>query len=135
MDYRIGKNYSVFMNVYSDVISDVPEGFKSYFNTPKNRLNAGIANSGLGKKERIGFNIMMRWQDKIDWEGELANGPVDAFATMDMQVSYQLPKIHSSIRIGGTNVTNKYYKNAYGNPRVGGLYYASFIYNLKKSSH
>ena len=78
----------------------------------------------------FGFNVMMRWQDKINWEGELANGPVKAFATIDAQLSYKLPKIKSSIRIGGTNITNKYYQNAFANPRIGGLYYTSFIYNL-----
>ena len=112
------------------MITDVPEGFKSYFNTPKYRLNAGFANSGLGKKERFGFNVTMRWQDGFEWEGELANGPVKSFATIDAQVSYKLPKIKSSLRLGGTNITNNYYQNAFGNPRIGGLYYASFMYNL-----
>ena len=130
MDYRIKKNYSAFFNVYSDVITDVPSGFKSYFNAPKYKLNAGFANSGLGKKERIGFNIMMRWQDGLDWEGELANGPLPAFATADAQVSYKLPVIKSMIRIGGTNIFNKYYKNAYASPMIGGLYYVGFLYNL-----
>ena len=130
IDYRMHKNSSLFFNMYSDVITDVPEGFKSYFNTPKYRLNAGFANSGLGKKERFGFNVTMRWQDGFEWEGELANGPVKSFATIDAQVSYKLPKIKSSLRLGGTNITNNYYQNAFGNPRIGGLYYASFMYNL-----
>ena len=129
-DYRMGKNYSVFFNAYSDVIKDVPAGFKSYFNTPKYRINAGFGNAGLGKSERISFNVMMRWQDAFEWEGELANGPVESFTTVDAQVSYKLPKIKSLFRIGGTNVTNKYYQNAYGNPKIGGLYYVSFVYNL-----
>ncbi len=130
MDYRMKKNYSAFFNAYSDVITDVPSGFKSYFNAPKYKLNAGFANSGLGKKERVGFNIMMRWQDALDWEGELANGPLPAFATADAQVSYTFPAIKSTIRIGGTNIFNKYYKNAYAAPMIGGVYYAGFLYNL-----
>jgi len=130
LDYRVKKNYSVFMNVYSDVITDVPAGFKSYFNAPKYRLNTGFANSGLGKKERVSFNVMMHWQDGFDWEGELANGPLPAFATVDAQVSYKFPVIKSAIRIGGTNIFNRYYKNAYANPMIGGLYYAGFLYNL-----
>ena len=50
MDYRLKNNYSLFFNAYSDVITDVPSGFNAYFNTPKYRFNAGIANSGLGQK-------------------------------------------------------------------------------------
>jgi outer membrane receptor protein involved in Fe transport len=126
----MAKNYSMFFNAYSDVITDVPAGFKSYFNTPKYRFNAGFANAGLGKKERIGFNVMMRWQDSFNWEGELANGPLKSFTTIDAQVSYKIPKMKSVIRVGGTNITNKYYQNAYGNPKIGGMYYASFLYNL-----
>ncbi len=130
MDYRIKNNWSTFFNFYSDVITGVPAGFKSYFNAPKYKLNAGIANSGLGKKQKVGFNIMMRWQDSFNWEGDLANGPLNAFATVDAQVSYKFPSKKTMIRVGGTNIFNRYYKNGYGNPMIGGLYYASFIYNL-----
>ena len=130
MNYRMGNNYSAFFNVYSDVITDVPAGFKSYFNTSKYRFNAGFANDGLGKNKRVGFNIMMRWQDAFEWEGELANGPLVAFTTVDAQVSYQFPKIKSTLRLGGTNIFNHYYKNAYANPAIGGLYYTAFIYNF-----
>ncbi len=130
VDYKIGNNYSAFMNVYSDVITDVPAGFKAYFNAPKYKFNAGFGNSGLGKSKRVSFNVMMRWQDEFEYEGELANGPVPSFATVDAQVSYKIQKIKSQVRIGGTNVFNKYYKNAYGHPEVGGLYYVGFAYNI-----
>ena len=130
VDYRMKKNYSFFGNLYSDVITDIPKGFKSYFNTPKYRLNAGFANSGLGKKERVAFNIMLRWQDAFKWEGELANGPLPSFTTVDAQLSYMLPTIKSTFRLGGTNLFNKYYKNAYANPAIGAVYYVGFMYNL-----
>ncbi|MGK2861268.1 MAG: TonB-dependent receptor domain-containing protein [Chitinophagaceae bacterium] len=130
MDYRMRKNYSMFINVYSDVITDVPSGFKAYFNTPKYRMNAGFANDGMGKNKKVGFNIMMRWQDAFEWEGELANGPLKAFATVDAQVSYTFPKIKSTIRLGGTNIFNHYYQNGYANPSIGGLYYAMYAFNL-----
>lgn len=130
VDYRIKKNWSAFLNVYSDEISGVPAGFKSYFNSPKYRLNSGLANSGFGKNERLAFNIMMRWQDAFDWEGELANGPINAFATADAQVSYKFPSKKTLLRLGGTNIFNRYYKSAYANPMIGGLYYVGFMYNL-----
>ncbi len=130
LDYRMKKNFSLFFNGYSDVITDVPEGFKAYFNTPKYRFNAGIGNTGLGKKERLGFNIMMRWQDGFNWEGELASGPLDAFTTLDAQLSYRLPRLKSMIRLGGTNITNQYYQTGYGMPKTGGLYYAAYLYNF-----
>jgi len=132
IDYLLGnkKHSSIFFNVYSDVITDVPSGFKSYFNTPKYRMNAGFANTGFGKGDRVSFSALLRWQDAFQWEGELANGPLNAFTTADAQVSYKFPKIKSTVRLGATNILNHYYKNAYGNPQIGGMYYMSFAYNL-----
>ena len=130
LDYRMPRNYSLFFNGYTDVITDVPTGFQSFFNTPKYRFNTGVANSGLGKKKLWGFNLLFRWQDAFQWDGELANGPVDAFSTLDAQVSYKLPKIKSVVKLGGTNVFNKYYKTGYANPEIGGVYYVSFGFNI-----
>ena len=130
LEYQLPNNFSAFFNVYSDVITDVPSGFQSFFNTPKYRLNIGFANSGLGKSKHFGFNAMLHWQDAFMWDGELANGPVNAFTSVDAQVSYNIPKIKSMIKLGGSNIFNHYYKNAYANPEVGGLYYVSFGYNL-----
>ena len=129
-DYQLPNNFSAFLNAYSDVITDVPSGFQSFFNTPKYRLNVGFANSGLGKGKHFGFNAMLHWQDAFLWDGELANGPVNAFTSVDAQVSYRIPKIKSMIKLGGSNIFNHYYKNAFANPQVGGLYYISYGYNL-----
>ena len=130
LDYRLPSNYSVFFNLYSDAISNVPSGFQSYFNTPKYRLNAGIGNSGFGKNKRFGFNAMLHWQDAFTWDGELANGPIKSFSTIDAQVNYQFPKIKSMFKLGGTNLLNKYYQTGYANPKIGGMYYASFAFNI-----
>jgi outer membrane receptor protein involved in Fe transport len=131
-DYLLPHNYYAFINAYSDVITDVPTGFQAYFNAPKYKLNAGFANSGLGKKKAFGFNVMMHWQDAFQSDGDLATGPVKAFTSVDAQVNYQIKKINSVVKIGGTNIFNKYYKNGYGNPEIGGLYYVSIGYNLFK---
>ena len=130
IEYALPSNFKVFFNGYSDVLTDVPQGFQSYFNTPKYRANAGFSNAGLGKNKRIGFNIVWRWQDAFTWDGELANGTIPAFHTIDGQVNYKFPKIKSMIKIGGTNLMNRYYKNGFGNPEIGGLYYASFGFNI-----
>ena len=100
------------------------------FNTPRYRFNAGFANSGFGKDKRFGFNAVYRWQDAFFMEGDFANGNVESIGTVDAQVTYKFPSVKSMIRIGGTNVLNKYYKNAFGNPGIGGLYYISFGFNL-----
>lgn len=130
LDYKLPLSYSVFFNLYSDVITNVPTGFQSFFNTPKYRLNTGFANAGLGKNKRMGFNAVLHWQDAFDWDGELANGHLKAFTTVDAQVNYKFLKLKSMIKLGGTNVLNHYYQNAFGNPKIGGLYYVSLAYNI-----
>lgn len=130
LDYQLPSGYIIFSNFYSDVLTDLPSGFQAFFNTPKYRLNVGFSNSGLGKSKHFGFNVIFRWQDSFTWDGELANGPIDSYTTVDAQVSYRIKKYKSMIKLGGTNVFNKYYKNAYGNPEIGGLYYVSLGYNI-----
>ncbi len=131
LDYKLPKNYSVFMNVYSDKLKNVPTDFEVSFNTPLYRVNAGFGNNGLGKSQRAGFALNFRWQDAFYWEGGgFANGNVKAYTTLDAQVNYKLPKIKSMLKLGGTNITNKYYQTAFGNPSIGGMYYLSYAYNI-----
>jgi len=130
-DYKMANNFFSFFNAYTDNLTDVPSGFQAGFSTPKYRVNAGFGNSGLGKKKNIGFNINLRWQDEFYWEsGGLADGTVKAYTTLDAQVNYKLPKIKSMIKLGGTNITNKFYQTGFGNPYIGGMYYVSFAYNI-----
>ncbi len=43
----------------------------------------------------------------------------------------KLPKMQNSmIKIGATNLLNKYYVDAIGNAQIGGLYYVSLGYNI-----
>lgn len=130
LEYLMPKNFSVNANLYSDVIGELPVGFVSYFNTPKYRFNAGFSNSGFGKDGRYGFNITYRWVDSFNYEGTFAVGQVPSYKTVDAMVSYKLPSIKSLIKVGGTNIFNKYYYNGFGNVQIGGLYYVSFGWNV-----
>ncbi|RFM28950.1 TonB-dependent receptor [Deminuibacter soli] len=129
-EYLLGGNFSVNGNVYSDDISDVPQGLVTYFNAPRYRYNLGFGNSGFGYGNHFGFNVLFRWQDSFDYAGTFGQGRVPNFTTLDAQVSYKFPKIKSIVKLGGTNLINKYYRTAWGNPEIGGLYYVSFGYNV-----
>jgi outer membrane cobalamin receptor len=106
----------------------VPDNVVTFFNTPGLRYNLGLANNNIGK--HWGFNILYRWQDDVYWEGTFGTGDVPSFGTVDAQVSYKLPGIKSQWKLGASNLFNKYYQSAFGNPQVGGLYYISFAYNV-----
>ncbi|MGJ7029525.1 TonB-dependent receptor domain-containing protein [Niabella hirudinis] len=128
LEYRFRGGYVFGGNLSSDLLEDVPAGFISFFNTPKYRFNISLANENVVKN--TGFNLVYRWQDKVNWEGTFGSGPVPAYGTLDGQVSYKMSRINTSIKLGASNLLNKYYSSAFGNPMVGGLYYISLGYNL-----
>lgn len=128
LQYQLHKGYTVMGNVYSDKLRDVPAGLITFFNTPKLRFNLGLGNDDIGKG--FGFNFIYKWQDEIQWEGTFGTGKIPAYGVLDGQISYKLPKIKSLIKIGATNMTNSYYRSAFGNPEIGGLYYVGFGFNV-----
>lgn len=129
IEYKVGlRGYKIMANVYGDQLKDVPVGLVTFFNTPKSRFNLGLANPDVYKG--IGFNIIYKWQDKIDWQGTFGAGQVPSFGTLDAQVSYKPGKSKNLIKLGATNLFNNYYRNSFGNPYVGGLYYVSFGFNV-----
>ena len=109
-------------------MQDVSAGLITFFNTPKYRYNLGLSNIDFYKG--FGFNINYRWQDKINWQGTFGSGEVPSYGTTDAMLSYKFTEIKSLFKIGATNIGNKYYRSAFGNPQVGGLYYVSFAYNV-----
>lgn len=129
VNYRIGKGFEIGGNVSGDKLRDVQPGLVTFFNTPEWRYNITFSNDRIGKTN-WGFNLLYRWQDNVLWEGTFGTGEVPSFGTLDAQVSYRLPAIKSLIKIGATNLANKYYTSAFGNPSVGGLYYVGFGYNV-----
>jgi hypothetical protein len=128
-EYNVGKGYAISGNVYQDQLNNVLPGLVTFFNTPQTRFKVGVSNSNaIGKG--FGFNIIYKWQDKINWEGTFGSGEIPSFGTLDAQVNYKFTKQKVLLKIGGTNITNHYYRNAFGNPYIGGLYYASIGYNV-----
>lgn len=87
-------------------------------------------NSGFGKGDRFGFSVVYRWTDTFRYEGTFGAGEMPAVRTVDAMVSYKLPATKSLIKVGATNLFNKYYRTGWGNPQIGGLYYVSFGWNV-----
>jgi outer membrane receptor protein involved in Fe transport len=128
-DYQLGGRFVARANVSGDQLNDVPDGIVTFFNTPKFRYNLGLSNDAIARTN-WGFNIVWRWQDDVNWEGTFGAGEIPSFGTLDAQLSYKLPKIRSLVKIGGSNLLNKYYVSAFGNPEIGGVYYISFGYDV-----
>ena len=90
------------------------------FNTPKIKFNISVGNYTI--KKVFGFNLTYRWQDSYLYESSFVSGTTPAFGALDAQISMKLPKLQNSmIKIGATNLLNKYYTDAIGNSQIGGL--------------
>lgn len=126
LDYIRGK-YTLSGNVSYNDISNLPSNYNNDFNTPTIRYNLGLSNREVFKN--VGFNVNYRWQDKFNWFSSFAGGEVPAFGTVDAQVNLKIPSIKSVIKVGGSNILNKYYFTSYGNPEAGAMYYVSLAFN------
>jgi outer membrane receptor protein involved in Fe transport len=130
VEWLLRNNYSVSGNLYHDEIGDLPTGFVSYFNSPKYRANLAFNNSGFGKDDRFGFSIVYRYTDGFLYEGTFAVGQLPSASQFDGMISYKFPSIRSMVKVGGSNILNKYYRNGFGGPQIGALWYASFGWNV-----
>ncbi|WP_025144535.1 TonB-dependent receptor [Pedobacter jeongneungensis] len=126
LDYLVGK-YAISGNVSYNQIGDLPENYINDFNTPKIRYNLGLGNKEIIKN--FGFNVSYRWQDQFYWNSSFASGQVPAYSSLDAQVSLRIPSVQSVIKLGGSNVLNKYYFTSYGNPSAGAIYYIAYSFN------
>jgi iron complex outermembrane receptor protein len=55
------------------------------------------------------------------WQSSLATGTVPAYSTVDAQVQYTFLRSHLNLKLGGSNLFNKYYYSFIGGPAIGGL--------------
>ena len=126
MDYVAG-NYNLSGNLSYNQIGDIPTTYVNDFNTPKIRYNLGLSNRNV--VNNVGFNVSYRWQDSFYWTSSFASGNVPAFGTVDAQVNLKIPSVKGMIKIGASDLLNKYYVTSYGNPEMGGMYYVGFTFN------
>lgn len=118
------------VNFSSDFLNNKNNNQVNNFNTPNYKFNIEFGNTGFGKKERCSFNTTFRYRPAYFYQIGFASGTVPASAVIDAQFSYRLLQAHSTIKLGGTNITNTYYRNGFGSPAIGGLYYITYAYNV-----
>jgi outer membrane receptor protein involved in Fe transport len=129
LQYSLPEGFMAGGNIAYNDLSNADANVLTQFNTPKVKYNISIANYTI--KKVFGFNLTYRWQDSYAYESSFISGNTPAFGVLDAQISMKLPKLNNSmIKIGASNLTNKYYTDAIGNSQVGGLYYVSIGYNV-----
>ncbi|MCL4639014.1 MAG: TonB-dependent receptor [Olivibacter sp.] len=126
LDYILG-NWLISSNTSYNSIDNKGKGLNNDFNTPKYRVNFGVSNKQL--VGNLGVSANWRWQQKFFWNSTFAFGDIPAFGTIDAQVSYSLPTYNAIVKLGGSNILNKYYRTSTGNPSIGALYYLGVTFN------
>jgi iron complex outermembrane receptor protein len=100
------------------------------FNTPENKFNVGISARDL---KNFGFNINFKWVQGFDYEGSPQfTGYVPSYNMVDAQVNYKIKKIHSTLKLGSSNLLDNKKFTVYGGPYIGRLAYASITVDLTK---
>lgn len=137
LNYALPANFSVGGNVAYNTLANPGDlrGFQTEFNTPRYRTNVTFANREVVKNVR--FSLAWRYQDAFLWQSTFVNPPlasagqsiIPSYHTFDAQVSYKVSALKSIVKIGGMNLFNRYYRQAWGNPSVGGLYYISLTFD------
>ena len=119
----LGINYDYAKLEFDETID---ETFKAEFNTPEHRVKLSLGNPKLFKN--FGYRIDYRYQTEFLWESSFADGMVPARSVLDAQFSYNIKKIDTKIKIGGSNLLGKEYIPAPGVGKVGSIYYVSLTY-------
>ncbi len=103
------------------------------FNTPEHKFNVGISGKEikLGKAKGFGFNVNYKWIQGFIFEGSPQfSGAIPSYSLLDAQVSWEVSKIYSTFKLGGSNLISKRNFQTYGGPGVGRMIYASVTVNL-----
>lgn len=128
LTYNLPKNFVLTGNyTYTTFSGDLPEGFLTSFNTPKNRYVIGLGNPAL--TNRLGFQMNFRYQDAFFWESEYGAANIPAYGIFDAQVNYALPSLKTIVKIGGTNIGGSDYRTNFGASFIGQTYYVSLVFN------
>ncbi len=139
LDYKLPKNYSIGGNVSYNTLSNLEEltatGFQPSFNTPEYRYVLNFANREVVKN--LGFAVAYRWQGEFAWQSSFVAPQVSsqqlsvipAYGAFDAQVSYKLKSMKSILKVGGSNLFNSGYTQAWGNPTVGTMYFVSLTFD------
>ena len=122
--YTATLNYTYSALNTSKLSDDIIPGF----NTPKHKINAGLKGRKIYKD--LGFATNFQWVDTYQWESTFGNGTINSYRIIDLQLNYEIAKIHSTFRLGASNLLNEKRREAYGSPTIGRMIYTSWLFEI-----
>jgi outer membrane receptor protein involved in Fe transport len=132
LSYYFNQKYTATVNyTYAKLItSDLDDPIIPGFNTPANKINVGVKGRNVWKG--LGFAANFQWVDSFEWQSTFGTGSVPSYHTLDLSLSYDIPKWFSVLRLGASNVYNQRRIEAYGSPTIGAMVYVSVTVDIKK---
>lgn len=127
-NYLLSGNYS-----FNKLNTKINDPIIPAFNTPKHKFNISISGRDidLGFIKNVGFNFNYKWIQGFIFEGSPQfSGGIPTYDLLDGQINYSIPKINTTLKIGGSNLLNKKQFQVYGGPRIGRMAYIQLVYDF-----
>lgn len=105
------------------------------FNTPEHKFNLGLSGRDIKTwgKNTFGFMVNYKWIDSFTFEGSPQfTGLIPSYELLDAQVNMNFSKIHTTVKLGASNLLNNKQFQTYGGPRIGRMAYLSLVYDFRK---
>ncbi|TYP77090.1 TonB-dependent receptor [Aquimarina intermedia] len=123
-EFDLGVNYTY---AEQDFDKEKDADFRTNFNTPKHKVKASFGHTNLFTN--FGFNTSYRWSDSYFWEASFGDGDIPSFSVFDAQINYKIPKLKTTLKLGGTNIGGDEYFTAFGTGYIGSQYYLGLTIN------
>ena len=102
--------------------------YEAGFNTPQTRIVFTLGSTKVA--DNFSFNVSAKHHDSFLWQQSgFVDGIIPTNTTFDASMNFDIPKIDSRIKIGGTNIGGCEYLVMPGSGMVGQQFYVGFTLN------
>ncbi|MBT5977723.1 MAG: TonB-dependent receptor [Flavobacteriales bacterium] len=131
--HALNGNYS-----FNRLTSGADDPIIPAYNTPEHKYNIGISGRDIMlpilKFGRWGYGINYRWVEGFRFEGSPQfTGDIESYGLLNAQANFSVPKWHSTLKIGASNILNNQVRQVYGGPLVGRLAYVSLLFDWNRA--
>ena len=132
--FQLSGNYT-----WSKLNTAVDDDIIPAFNTPEHKYNFSLSGRDVPIRlgdfyaPNFGFNVNYKYVDGFIFEGSPQfTGFVPSYALLDAQVNYHFKNIHTTLKIGASNILDNQHFETVGGPLVGRIGYVKLTYQLDK---
>lgn len=132
--FQLSGNYT-----WSKLNTEVDDDIIPAFNTPEHKYNFSFSGRdvpirfGNFHAPNFGFNVNYKYVDGFIFEGSPQfTGLVPSYALLDAQINYHFKNIHTTIKIGASNILDNKHFETVGGPLVSRIGYLKLTYQLDR---